>query len=104
MLLFTYQIVALDGILHLGAVKSGIAKANRIAQGKHVQIKSFQAVPMQVDGESSPKVMFLVINVYMFTAGEPFIQSPCVMNINVQGRCLVIVFLRSFIHSCRVFL
>ena len=45
------QVVALEGILHLGAIKSGLASATRIAQGRSVRLVTKQQLPMQVDGK-----------------------------------------------------
>lgn len=56
------EVVAFNGIYHLGQIKAGLAKAIPIAQGKKLEIYSYSRIPMQLDG-------------------EPFLQNPCKIDI-----------------------
>ena len=49
-LFLSWQVVALEGLLHLGAIKSGLASASRLAQARSVQFVTSKPLPMQVDG------------------------------------------------------
>uniref|UniRef100_A0AAR5PUN9 Diacylglycerol kinase n=2 Tax=Dendroctonus ponderosae TaxID=77166 RepID=A0AAR5PUN9_DENPD len=52
------EVVGVTGVVHLGQIQSGLSRAVRIAQGKHIKIHLRSDIPVQVDG-------------------EPWIQSPC---------------------------
>jgi hypothetical protein len=45
------QVIALESMLQLGAIKSGLASPRRIAQGRSLEIETRQQLPMQVDGK-----------------------------------------------------
>ena len=45
------KVVAVQGVLHLGKIKTGLAKATPLAQGKFMHIRSSQHLPAQMDGE-----------------------------------------------------
>ena len=57
------------GILHLGKIKVGLAKAIPIAQGRSLQFVTNKRLPMQKDG-------------------EPFIQRPCNVQISLRERLI----------------
>ena len=41
----------MDGLLHLGAIKGGLATAKRIAQGRSIEIETRTKLPVQIDGK-----------------------------------------------------
>lgn len=48
------QVVALEGLLQLGAIKTGLVgpgEGTRLAQGRRLRLQMSQQLPMQVDGE-----------------------------------------------------
>jgi len=46
-----FEIVGLTGVFHMAAIQAGISKGERLGQGKHILIKSFKTLPLQIDGE-----------------------------------------------------
>ncbi|CAM9430735.1 unnamed protein product [Chrysoparadoxa australica] len=45
------EVVAVEGALHLGQIRVGMAQARTVAQCRSLQIKTNATLPMQVDGE-----------------------------------------------------
>ena len=43
--------MAVQGVLHLGKIKTGLSQATPIAQGRKLKIVCTQHLPMQIDGE-----------------------------------------------------
>lgn len=61
------EVVAVTGVFHLGQIKTGLATAIPIAQGRSLQIITKKRLPMQIDG-------------------EPWSQRSCRININLRER------------------
>jgi hypothetical protein len=61
------EVVAVTGVFHLGQIKTGLATATPIAQGRSLQIVTKSRLPMQIDG-------------------EPWSQRTCKININLRER------------------
>jgi len=72
------EVVAFNGLAHLGQIKTGLAKAIPLCQGKKLEIISSDRVPMQLDG-------------------EPFYQNPCKIDICLSHQVQV---LQPSISSC----
>ena len=60
------EIVGVNGVPHLGQIKAGMANAIPLAQGRKIEIISHSRVPMQLDG-------------------EPWMQSPCKIDLTLAG-------------------
>ncbi|CAM9813637.1 unnamed protein product [Ectocarpus sp. 6 AP-2014] len=45
------EVVAVEGVLHLGQIQLGLSRALAVAQCREMQVKSSATLPMQVDGE-----------------------------------------------------
>eukprot|EP01087_Luapelamoeba_hula_P010139 TRINITY_DN2671_c0_g1_i5.p1 TRINITY_DN2671_c0_g1~~TRINITY_DN2671_c0_g1_i5.p1 ORF type:complete len:631 (+),score=69.24 TRINITY_DN2671_c0_g1_i5:189-1895(+) len=56
------EVVGFKGSIHIGQIKTGTARAKRLAQGHSVRIVMLTALPVQVDG-------------------EPWLQDPCVIEV-----------------------
>jgi diacylglycerol kinase (ATP) len=66
------EVMGVYGIRHLGLIKSGMASAVPICQGRHVVFNCTIQTPMQIDG-------------------EPFMQKPCVVDLALDSRINVTV-------------
>ena len=47
------EVVAVDGVLHLGRILLGMARPHHITQAASVEVRTATPLPMQVDGEPS---------------------------------------------------
>ncbi|CAN0402010.1 unnamed protein product [Pylaiella littoralis] len=45
------EVVAVEGVLHLGQIQLGLSRALAVAQCREMQVKTTATLPMQVDGE-----------------------------------------------------
>ena len=66
------EVMGVYGIRHLGLIKSGLASAVPICQGRHVKFNCTIQTPMQIDG-------------------EPFMQKPCVVELSLLEQVNVTV-------------
>lgn len=66
------EVMGVYGIRHLGLIKSGLASAVPICQGRHVTFNCSIQTPMQIDG-------------------EPFMQKPCVVELSLLEQVNVTV-------------
>ena len=52
---------------HLGKIKAGLSSGIELAQGRHIQLRTKEFIPMQIDG-------------------EPWLQRPCKIDIRLLNR------------------
>lgn len=65
------EVVCIYGTWHLGKLQVGLSRAGRLAQGQSIKIRTFEALPMQIDG-------------------EPWIQNPCTLDISHHGQAFML--------------
>lgn len=66
------EVMGVFGIRHLGLIKSGLASAVPICQGRNISFNCTIQTPMQIDG-------------------EPFMQKPCVVDLSLFERVNITV-------------
>ncbi|KAM0060454.1 putative diacylglycerol kinase (ATP) [Helianthus debilis subsp. tardiflorus] len=65
------EVVSISGTWHLGKLQVGLSRARRLAQGKNIRIHLLAPLPVQIDG-------------------EPWLQSPCILNIAHHGQAFML--------------
>lgn len=61
------EVCAIGGVAHMGRLAVGLARAQRLAQGRSVCVTTKEQLPMQVDG-------------------EPWLQEPCRLQVSHKSQ------------------
>jgi diacylglycerol kinase (ATP) len=61
------EVVGVLGVGHLGQIKAGVSSGIELAQGRRIQIRTKEFIPMQIDG-------------------EPWLQRPCKIDFRLLTR------------------